>query len=121
MTIDYHRGLLVIDSPGPIAEGFHSWSFKGPPRVSLRLNGIVVPAIIDTAIPDNAIVPEYLLDESEGTRARVDIELAGVDFDDIDVATARTGDIRLGNRLLANFVVRIDYVHRTVALWQDSR
>lgn len=123
LTLDYRRGLVILAPPGPIPEGFHSWSFKGPPRISVTLNGIVLPAIVDSAIPDTAIIPEALLDENGGTgpRRTVDLEIAGVRFDAIDVLTAPTGDIRIGNRLLSQFLVRIDFDHRTVALWPDSR
>jgi hypothetical protein len=123
LTLDYRRGLAMLSPPGPIPEGFHSWSFNGPPRISVTLNGIVLPAIVDSAVPDTAIIPEVLLDENagEGPRRAVDLEIAGVTFDDVDVLTAPTGDIRIGNRLLSRFLVRIDFDHRTVALWPDTR
>jgi hypothetical protein len=121
LTIDYRRRVVILTPSGPIPEGYYSWSFKGPPKISVLLDGIVVPAIVDTAIPDTAIIPEALLDDTNGRRNTVDLEIAGVEFDDIDVTTAPTGDIRIGNRLLSNFLVQIDYDHRTVALWPDSR
>jgi hypothetical protein len=123
LTLDYRRSLAVLSAPGPVPEGFHSWSFTGPPRISVTLNGIVLPAIVDSAIPDTAIIPEILLDESEGDgpRRRVNLEIAGVRFDDLDVLSAPTGDIRIGNRILSRFLVRIDFDHRIVALWPDSR
>jgi len=121
LTIDYRRRVAILNPPGPIAEGFYSWSFKGPPRISVYLDGILVPAIVDTALPDSAIIPEVLLDDEPGRRQNVDIEVAGVRFDDIDVLTAPTGDVRIGNRILSRFLVRIDYDHRTIALWPDNR
>ncbi len=121
ITLDYRRRLAIIDPAGPIPEGFHSWSFKGPPRISVVLNGIVLPAIVDSAIPDSAIIPEALLEDTGSPRQAVDLEIAGLAFDDLDVLTAPTGDIRIGNRVLSHFLVRIDYEHRTVALWPDSR
>jgi hypothetical protein len=121
LTLDYRRRVAILNPPGPIPEGFHSWSFKGPPRISVVLNGVVLPAIIDSAIPDTAIIPEALLEADGARRRTVDLEVAGVEFDDLDVLTGPTGDIRIGNRVLSQFVVRIDYDHRTVALWHDSR
>lgn len=121
VTIDYRRRVVILRPPGPVQEGFYSWSFKGPPKISVLLDGIVVPAIVDTAIPDSAIIPEALLDDANGRRQTVDLEIAGVEFDDIDVTTAPTGDIRIGSRLLSHFLVQIDYDHRTVALWPDGR
>jgi len=121
LTLDYRRRVAILSPPGPIEEGFYSWVFKGPPRISVYLNGILVPAIVDTALPDSAIIPEILLDDEPGRRQNVDIEIAGVRFDDIDVLTAPTGDIRIGNRILSHFLLRIDYDHRTVALWPDNR
>lgn len=121
LTLDYRRRVAILTPSGPIQQGFYSWSFKGPPMISVVLNGIVLPAIIDTAIPDTAIIPEALLYDEDGRRQTVDLEIAGVRFDDIDVLAAPTGDIRIGNRLLSSFIVQIDYDHRIVALWPDTR
>jgi len=121
LTLDYRRRLAILSPPGPIEEGYFSWSFKGPPRISVLLDGIVLPAIVDTAIPDTAIVPEVLLEDSATGRQTVDLEIAGVEFDDLEIKTAPTGDIRIGNRVLSHFLVRIDYDNRTVALWPDLR
>ena len=121
LTIDYRRKLAILNPPGPVEAGYYSWSFKGPPRISVTLNGIVIPAMVDTAIPATAVIPEVLLDADGGKRRTVDLEVAGVRFDDLDVMTAPIGDIRIGNRVLSNFLVRVDYDHRTVALWHDSQ
>jgi len=121
LTLDYRRRLAVLSLPGPVQEGFYSWSFKGPPRISVVLDGAILPAIVDTAIPDSAIVPELLLEAEGGRRRVVDLEVAGVRFDDLDVLTAPTGDIRIGNRVLSHFIVQIDFDHRIVALWPDTR
>lgn len=121
LTLDYRRRVAILTPPGPVLEGFYSWSFKGPPRISITLDGIVVPAIIDTALPDTAVVPESLLEDTGDRRQNVDLEIAGLEFEDLDVLTAPIGDIRIGNRILSHFIVQIDYDHRTVALWPDAR
>jgi len=121
-TIDYYRGLLILSAwPKPRPQ-VTPWSFAGgPPRVPVTINGREVWAIVDSALPDTAVIPGEFLAAAEGDRGTVDLQVAGVRFDDLDVSITPVVTPRLGNRVLSRFVVTIDYARETIGLWPDPR
>ena len=121
-TLDYARGVLIISDWPKVRREVTPWSFAGgPPRVPVRINGQETWAIVDSALPDTAVIPAEFLDAGFGERATVELEVSGVQFDDLDVAVVPVAVPRLGNRVLARFVVTIDYAHEMVGLWPDPR
>jgi len=121
-TIDYHRGLLILSAWPKPRPDVTPWSFAGgPPRVPVTINGREVRAIVDSALPDTAVIPAEFLAEHSGNRGTVDLEVAGVRFHDLDVSVTPVVTPRLGNRVLSRFVVTIDYARETIGLWPDPR
>ncbi|MFA6956563.1 MAG: retropepsin-like aspartic protease [Thermoanaerobaculia bacterium] len=121
-TIDYFRGLLILSAwPKPRLD-VTPWDFAGgPPRVPVTINGRETWAIVDTALPDTAVIPREFLGSATGDRGRVDLRVAGVRFHDVDVSITPVVTPRLGNRVLSRFVVTIDYAREKVGLWPDPR
>ena len=121
-TIDYFRGLLIVGDWPRAQPDITPWKFSGgPPRVPVQINGRKTWAIVDTALPDTAIVPAEFLDGGDSARAVVTMEVGGIRFDDLDVAVVPVVEPRLGNRVLSRFVVTIDYAHEMIGLWPDPR
>lgn len=117
LTIDYKRRLLILGrSLEPIdAELRHR--FRDAPSVPVVVNGRKAVAVIDTANPDTILLPAGEF----GSEGRVEIELVvgGVRFHNVDAAIAPVSEIRLGNRILAEFLVTIDYARHETSLWYN--
>lgn len=121
-TIDYFRGLLILSAwpkPQPVVT---PWDFAGgPPRVPVTINGRKTWAIVDSALPDTAIVPGDFVSPTKSGRGTVELEVAGIRFHDLDVSITPVATPRLGNRVLSRFVVTIDYAREKIGLWPDPR
>jgi hypothetical protein len=121
-TIDYSRGLLILSAWPRQRPDVTPWDFAGgPPRVPVTINGRAAWAIVDTALPDTAVIPPDFLDSGTGNRRAVDLKVAGVRFDGLDVSITPVVTPRLGNRVLSRFVVTIDYAREKIGLWPDPR
>jgi hypothetical protein len=121
-TIDYSRGLLILSAWPTQRPDVTPWDFAGgPPRVPVTINGRAAWAIVDTALPDTAVIPPDFLDSGTGNRRTVDLKVAGVRFDGLDVSITSVVTPRLGNRVLSRFVVTIDYAREKIGLWPDPR
>lgn len=121
-TIDYFRGLLILSAWPKAQPSVTPWDFAGgPPRVPVVINGRATWAIVDTALPDTAVIPGEFLDSATGGRGSVSLQVAGIRFDDLDVAVTPVVAPRLGNRVLSRFVVTIDYARERIGLWPDPR
>lgn len=121
-TLDYFRGLLIVSDWPKVRTEVTPWSFAGgPPRVPVQINGRATWAIVDTALPDTAIMPEEFVGPYSGERATVSMEVGGIRFENLDVAVVPVVAPRIGNRVLARFVVTIDYAHEMIGLWPDPR
>lgn len=57
-TLDYFRGLLIVSAWPRARPDITPWKFSGgPPRVPVRINGKSTWAIVDSSLPDSAIIP----------------------------------------------------------------
>jgi hypothetical protein len=122
VTIDYFRGLLILSAWPRVRPDLTPWDFAGgPPRVPVTINGRSTVAVVDTALPDTALVPSDMLASGTGDRATVSMVIAGVRFDELDVAVAPVTMARLGSRTLSRFMVSIDYAREKIGLWPDPR
>lgn len=116
LTVDYQRGLLVLGtSLDPITEGVR-FRFRETPAVQVRIDGVETTAVIDTASPDTILLPSRTWG-AEGRRA-VDLRIGKTRFGAVDARVAPVGEVRLGNRILAHFLVTVDYPRREVTLWR---
>lgn len=119
ISIDYNKGLLSISpSRSRLPPDLRVHRFKDLPRVPVRVGGELFLAVVDSAFPDTLIVPS-----SVGAAGRRNAEVAvdGVGIGVIDVAHGPVSEARLGNRVLARFLVTVDYGRKWVALWPDPR
>jgi hypothetical protein len=117
VTVDYHAGLLTYQKAGIFPGLMTLYNFTGEPKVNVIVNGREISAIVDTASPNTLELPA-----AKRGRGRAHVAIAGSDFGDVDVAySPGLAQPRLGNRLLAYFLVSIDYGRGVVGLWRDPR
>lgn len=117
LTIDYRRRVLILDLALEPIDAEIRHRFRGAPSVSVVVDGREELAIIDTASPDTILLPSARFGP-EG-RAEVELVVAGVRFHSVDAAIAPVSEIRLGNRILAEFLVTIDYARHETSLWHN--
>lgn len=115
ITIDYAAGLVTYQKEGIHPEMMTLYRFAGAPSVDVTINGESQRAIVDTASPDTLTLP------GPRGRQRVQVTIAGIDFGLVDVAFADVAQPHLGNRLLAHFLVTVDYGKGVVGLFRDPR
>lgn len=117
IAIDYRNQLITrfTHAPDELEQSkIHRW--RATPSYPLKLAGKVELGVIDLASPDTLTVPSSLLEGYGCERCRVDVEIGGVHFDDLDILRADVEDIRIGNRVLERFLVVIDYRNRKTTL-----
>lgn len=119
VTIDYAKQLVIL-RPAPDTSQMPRYPFAGAPTVPVIFNGTQTRAVVDTLVPDTMVVPASLVGNRSG-RVTVSLSVGGIDFPEVDARVVDVEEIHLGNRLLANFLVTVDYRRGTVALWRDPR
>jgi hypothetical protein len=117
ISIDYRAGLVTYQLDG-IRPGLMTIYRYGPgePMIEVEIDGQRRNAIVDTSSPDTLVLPSH-----QPVRGTARVRIDGVDFGDLDVQYANVAQARIGNRLLAHFLVTIDYGERMVGLWRDPR
>lgn len=116
VVIDYSNRLLTRFSRSfPPVPGY-TQPWRDMPRYPLTIDGRKVQGVIDSAVPDTLIVPRTMIDGSRCERCTVDVEIAGVRFEQLTVRAADIEDVRIGNRVLEHFLVTIDYRGKTATL-----
>lgn len=119
LTIDYRRRLLVLGRTlDPIQDGVR-FRFRDLPAVRVFIDGAETSALVDTANPDTVLLPSRRYGP-EGRRT-IALRIGETSFDAVDARVASVDEVRLGNRILANFLVTVDYPRREVSLWRDLR
>ncbi len=118
VTIDYRAGLLTFQQEGIHPELMMVYHYTNEPRINVTVDGASVPAIVDTASPDTLVLPRA---GAAAERRTAHVQIAGVDFGNVDVRFGDVAAARVGNRLLSKFLVSIDYGQRQVGLWRDPR
>lgn len=116
ITIDYHKGLVTWQREGIYPYGMTLFNFQAEPTIVVSVDGVDVTAIVDTTSPDTLTLPS-----PDTHRTSANILIAGTDFGSVDIGHADVSQARIGNRLLARFLVTIDYGKRVVGLWPDTR
>lgn len=119
LTIDYHRGLLLVGRDVPPVRDAPRFAFNRIPAVDVSIDGQQRRAIIDTSNPDTLVLP--MGPRGVEGRRRVRLTVAGVDFGSVDAAVGPVDAVRIGNRTLTRFLVTIDVARREVSLWSDPR
>ncbi|HEY0593688.1 MAG TPA: hypothetical protein VGF40_18095 [Thermoanaerobaculia bacterium] len=118
LTIDYQRGLLVLGKGlDPVTEDVR-FRFRGTPSVRVTIDGAEVTALVDTASPEAIVLPARTWG-AEGRRT-VTLRIGKTSFEEVDALVAPVGEARLGNRLLAHFLVTVDYPRGEVSLWRHG-
>ena len=116
LTIDYKSGLATYQKEGIHPEQMVLFRYTGAPSVTVSVDGREVSAVVDTTSPDTLVLPR-----GNVGRGTARVLLAGTDFGATDVQYANVSRARIGNRLLAHFLVTIDYGKSVVGLWRDPR
>jgi hypothetical protein len=115
VTIDYRSGLLSLQKEGIHSDYMTLFEFDGEPAIFVEVDGRMVSAVVDTAVPDTLVLPG-----GEG-RHSAHVVIAGSDLGQVDVTHANIPRARVGNRLLSKFLVTIDYGRQQIGLWRDPR
>ncbi len=118
VTIDYRAGLLTFQRSGIHPELMSIYRYADQPMINVVVDGRTVPAVVDTASPDTLVLPRG---EEKADRRSAHVQIAGIDFAEVDVRLADITTPRVGNRLLSKFLVSIDYGRRQIGLWRDPR
>lgn len=117
ISLDYSKGLLTVaESRVAPPEDMHVRKFSDIPRVSAIVDGREYLAVVDSSLPDTIVIPA-----SSESRSAVPVTIQGVDLGAVDVHFAPVSEARLGNRILARFLVTIDYSRKWIGLWPDPR
>jgi hypothetical protein len=118
VTIDYSSGLLTFQREGMHPEMMTVYKYADAPMINVVIDGRTMPAIVDTASPDTLVLPRI---GATADRRTARVQIAGIDFGNVDVRLADVSAPRVGNRLLSRFLISIDYGRRQVGLWRDPR
>jgi hypothetical protein len=116
ISIDYRSGLVTFQKEGIYTGLMTIFRYDDDPKIYVNVDGVDVPAVVDTTNPDTIILPR-----AENGRGTAHVTIAGSDFGVIDVRYANVSQARVGNRLLSRFLVTIDYGKHVVGLWRDPR
>lgn len=119
VTFDYHAGLLTYQREGIHPDLMHVYRYAGnEPMITIVVDGRTIPAIVDTTSADTLVLPRH---GSSPERRKASVQVAGTDFETIDIALGDVSAARIGNRLLSRFLITIDYGKHEVGLWRDPR
>ncbi len=116
ISIDYKAGLVTYQRFGIERSLMTVYEYDLEPMIYVSVNGADVPAIVDTTSPDTVVLPS-----ATSGRGTARVSVAGVDFGLLDVRYANVSRARVGNRVLAHFLVTIDYGKKEVGLFRDTR
>ncbi|HEX7707705.1 MAG TPA: hypothetical protein VF701_14705 [Thermoanaerobaculia bacterium] len=116
LTIDYRSGLLTWQRQGIRTGLMTIFQYQNEPTIYVNVNGVDVPAIVDTTSPGTVVLPRR-----NSGRGTATITVAGTSFGTIDVLYADIPKARVGNLILSRFMVTIDYGRRVVGMWRDPR
>lgn len=108
VTLDYRRRLLIL-SRTRLSRA--EKRFREIPLTSVRVDGRVVNAEVDSAFPDTLILSG---DGRSRTSARVAV--AGIDVGEISVGQRPIATAILGSGLLSRLLVSIDYPLKRIRL-----
>jgi hypothetical protein len=117
LVIDYTRQVVILSRQPVSSMNGPLYRFDGPPTLPILWNGTEQLAILDTALPDTLLVPR----QGPEDRGRARIQIAGYDLGLVDFGFADIEQMRVGNRLLSKFLLKIDYRNQAIALWRDPR
>lgn len=123
VVIDFGRRLIsVLRSPPSevVTSDLYFSSFQDHPAIGIEVNGTRISALIDTANADTLTLP-LRLNNGRRSRRTVELKVGEIDLKSVDASFADVSSARIGNRILQQFVVRIDYRHKKVSLWSTSR
>jgi hypothetical protein len=113
VTIDYRSGLLTYQREGIHPEDMAIFHFTAEPAITATVDGRQVQLVVDTALPDTLVLPAEKSD-----RRKAHVVIAGTDFGDVEIRLDNVSGGRIGNRMLARYLVSIDYGKRVVGLWR---
>ncbi len=118
VSFDYRRGLVTVSPVDEmLSKDMQIVRFRELPAVPVGVGAATVVAIVDTAFPDTLVIPVGMLHGVPRGRIEVPVTLAGHSWSHIDVLIADVSEPRIGNRLLSQFLITVDYPNRKIGLW----
>lgn len=115
VTFDYRKQLVTLSSRSRRASDLAAYRFAGSqPEIPVVVDGRQLTAVVDTANPDTLLLPA----NGDPRRVKSIVTIGGQRFE-TDIVYANVSEPRLGNRLLSEFLVTIDYRRREVRLWKQ--
>lgn len=118
-SIDYRRGTVSTSQRADLfTPDMIRYEFSDLPSLPVRIDGIEERAIVDTSLPDTLVIPLTMFEGATPGRSTATVEIGGVQLIDLDVLFADVTDLRLGNRILARFLLTVDTRVSRIGLWE---
>lgn len=112
LTIDWRRALLTVHTEMPDQSDMGAFRWHERPAIPIEVDGRTMTALIDTGSPDALTVPGTALERRRGR-----VTVAGATHQTDIVSDPRVTEPRIGNRILASYLLQINYQRQTVRLW----
>ncbi len=120
VTIDYRRKIFSRVRGSRFADDLVSHRFSQAPTLPVEIEGVRYSAIVDTTIPDALILPQSIFGGVAGSHRAVRVRVGNAERR-IEGYVSAGEQVRIGNLLLGNYLVMIDYRSGVVGLWPDPR
>jgi hypothetical protein len=117
ISVDYFKGLLSIGPSAAPPPDMPTYQFQGVPAVPLTVAGREYRVLVDTSLPETLVLPSG----GGSFRRSETVTLGELRLNGVDVLYSEVSEPRIGTRLLARFLVIIDYGRSWVGLWADPR
>jgi len=115
VTIDYAKKLLTIDLKQQTRSDARAFPFETVPVLPVTVDGHSFEAVVDTSSPDTLVLPGRSRRRTTGA-----VTVCGDAWGRLDYQEANVTSARIGNRLLARYLLTIDYSKRKTYIWKTS-
>ncbi|MBW3563966.1 MAG: hypothetical protein KY459_04515 [Acidobacteria bacterium] len=117
LVVDFPRRVLTRVRTLAVSDALEIHEWEIVPSLPVTIDGVGYDAIVDTMNPDTIHVPAGILGLSSGARKGINLKIGQLDSAPVE-ALATSGDrIRLGNLVLKDLLIGIDYNARLIAVW----
>lgn len=118
VAIDYRRHVVSLQHSPVEREDMAVFTFQGAPQIDATIDGAPARIVVDTSLPDTLVLPARFAHNAP--RGNVSLTIGRWRLGSIDVRYADVSEPHAGTRLLARFLVSIDYGRGVIGLWPYS-
>lgn len=120
-VVDFRRRMLTRVRTLDVSDALEIHEWEIVPSLPVTIDGIAYDAIVDTMNPDTIHVPAGILGSSPGARKGINLKIGQLDSAPVDALATSDDRIRLGNLVLQDLLIGIDYDARLIAIWELDR